>query len=143
MISFICCKCWRNLTGVTIGAPTITSYNRLKEDPSQALIMWSLSANVVDISIYIGDTSDPVSFLAVLHTINNFLMIIILCSPPQNNLNRTVDISTARNSVTINRLGICTPYWLVLRSATCASDASSEPVKLDIEDYKPFDLTFD
>ena len=62
----------------------------------------------------------------------------------QSNLNRTVDISTARNSeYTIKRLDICTPYWLVLRSATCASEASSEPVKLDIEDYKPFDLTFD
>jgi len=46
-----------------IQAPTIISAGRVDSDPSRVTITWDKTANVLDASIYLGDTFDPVSTL--------------------------------------------------------------------------------
>ncbi len=37
---------------------------------------------------------------------------------------------------------MCTPYWFVVRAATCGDAASSAQTKVDLDDTKLFELSF-
>ncbi len=50
--------------------------------------------------------------------------------------------SSTDNTIDIVGLDVCTPYWLVVRAATCGDESSSSPVKVDVEETTPFELNF-
>ncbi|XP_064384964.1 uncharacterized protein LOC135333878 isoform X2 [Halichondria panicea] len=105
--------------GVDIGSPTINSASRLTEDPSKARVEWTPTANVVDVQIYSGNTFN------------------------EDNLIRSDKVSSPINTaISLTELDVCTPYWFVVRAATCGDAASSAPVKVDLDDTKLFELSF-
>ncbi len=50
--------------------------------------------------------------------------------------------SPINTAISLTELDVCTPYWFVVRAATCGDAASSAPVKVDLDDTKLFELSF-
>ena len=64
----------------------------------------------------------------------------------QDNLVSTVVVPTGSASsrqTDIERLDICTEYWLVARAATCAAEEFSDPFKVELPDVTDFMFSFE
>ncbi len=60
----------------------------------------------------------------------------------QDNLIRSDKVSSSTDTeIDFTRLDVCTPYWFVVRTATCGDAASSAPTKVDLDDTKLFELS--
>ena len=50
--------------------------------------------------------------------------------------------SSTDTEIDLTGLDVCTPYWFMVRAATCGDAASSTPMKVDLDDTKLFELSF-
>lgn len=53
---------------------------------------------------------------------------------------RTENVPDNQDSYVLNNLEVCTSYQIVIRAATCADEATSDAVSINVEDITKFDL---
>ena len=50
--------------------------------------------------------------------------------------------AASSKQIDVNRLDVCTEYWLIARAATCAAEEFSDPFKAELRDVTGFTFSF-
>ena len=113
---------------------------------TQAQLLWygSLFQLMFLISKSILDQSSMRCYFTLNTNVLKLMQYMLsLC---QDHLVRTVVVSTGAASsrqTDVDRLDVCTEYWLVARAATCAAEEFSDPFKVELLNVTDFGFSFE